>query len=222
MFDLVFANRLEAGRALADELAGRNSAGPAIVLALTRGGAPVGFAVAERLRLPLDVIIARKIGVPWHPELAIGAIAGPFQLLDEQMIWELGISQEEVEAVVAREMSELKRRETLYRDGRAPLNLAGKIAVIVDDGLATGSTMLAATRYAASLNPAGLAIGVPVGSAQACSMLREEAEVVCLSIPHPFCAVGEWYRDFDQVSDNEVRSLLARNRQQMEVHPVAT
>ncbi len=213
MVHLPFADRLEAGRLLAAELSRRGMGKNAVVLALTRGGVPVGFAVADRLHLPLDIVVARKLGVPWQPELAMGAIAGAERVLDEATIRELGISREDVEAVAAREEAEMKRREELYRAGLPAQDLEGRTAILIDDGLATGSTMLAAVRHVRGLKPAKIVIGVPVGSREACDRLREEAqELVCLATPEFFYAVGEWYREFPQVSDAEVGDLLARSR----------
>lgn len=210
MVHLPFTDRVEAGRLLAKELSTRNPGGSAVVLALARGGVPVGFAVADRLHLPLDVIVARKLGVPWQPELAMGAIAGTARILDERMIRELGIPDEEVEEITRREQAEMARREQLYRCGKAALDLNGQTAILVDDGLATGSTMVAAVQHAQALNAAKVIVAVPVGSAQACGRVGREAdEVVCLAIPQAFYAVGEWYRDFQQVSDTEVQHLLA-------------
>jgi predicted phosphoribosyltransferase len=216
MVQLPFADRVEAGRLLAAELSLRKIARDAVILALTRGGVPVGFAVADRLHLPLDIIVARKIGVPWQPELAMGAIAGTAQFLDDRMIQGLGISDEDVEQIVAREQAEMKRREELYRGGKPAPDLHGKSAILIDDGLATGSTMLAAVRHARSLKPAKVIIGVPVGSEEAAARLRKEVdELVCLAIPEFFSAVGEWYRDFQQVNDAEVENLLVESRRRL-------
>jgi len=216
---LPFEDRVEAGRLLADELKLRKLDPRAVIFALTRGGVPVGFEVADRLRLPLDVIVARKIGVPWQPELAMGAIAGSIEVLDAPMIDQLGIPDEDVQSIVAREREEMRRREQVFREGRPAVDPAGRTAVIVDDGLATGSTMLAAVRYARALRPSVLVIAVPVGSRGACARLRGEVdELVCLAVPELFYAVGEWYRDFDQVTDDEVRRLLAASHKQLESH----
>ncbi|MGD1071378.1 MAG: phosphoribosyltransferase [Bryobacteraceae bacterium] len=222
MTHLPFEDRREAGRLLAAELARRDLGHNAVVLALTRGGVPVGFAVADRLHLPLDIIVARKLGVPWQPELAMGAIAGKTRILDDRMIRELGIADEDVEAIVEREQAEMKRREELYRGGNPALGLSRKSAILVDDGLATGNTMVAAVRHVRSLHPARVIVAVPVGSKQASNHLRKEAdEVVCLAIPEIFYAVGEWYRDFRQISDAEVCDLLRESRLQMSKHPVS-
>jgi predicted phosphoribosyltransferase len=171
--------------------------------------------VAKRLHLPLDVIVARKLGVPWQPELAMGAVAGSARILDERMIGELGLSHQEVEEIIAREKAEMRRREELYRGGKPELGLHGRSAILVDDGLATGSTMLAAIRHLRSLEPSRVIVAAPVGSTGACKRLREEADdLVCPAIPEFFFAVGEWYREFPQVSDLEVQDLLAERHQQ--------
>jgi putative phosphoribosyl transferase len=215
MVDLPFTDRVEAGRLLAKELSLHNIQ-DGIVPGLARGGVPVAFAVADRLHLPLDVIVARKLGVPWQPELAMGAIAGTARILDGRMIRELGISDEDVEEIVAREQAEMRRREELYRESEPALDLHGKSAILVDDGLATGSTMMAAVRHARSLHAASVVIAIPVGSRQACDRLRREADdLICLSIPEAFFAVGEWYRDFAQVSDSEVQNLLRQNHRRI-------
>ena len=223
MIHLPFADRLEAGELLGIELSRRLHAKDAVVLALARGGVPVGFAAANRLGLPLDVIVARKLGVPWQPELAMGAIAGTARVLNEGMLAELEISADAVEKVIAREQGEMKRREELYRGNRPAPDLAGRMAILVDDGLATGSTMLAAVRHVRSLKAATTVVAVPVGSRDACHHLRTEADdVVCLSIPDFFYAVGEWYRDFRQVSDDEVRHLLAESRERLAKQTVSS
>lgn len=212
MIHLPFADRVESGRLLAKELSPYHLRS-AVVLGLARGGVPVGSVVADRLQLPLDVIVARKLGVPWQPELAMGAIAGTARILDRSMIRELGICDEDIEEIVAREQAEMKRREQLYRAGEPALDLHGQTAILVDDGLATGNTMMAAVRHARSLKAAGVVIAIPVGSRQACDRLRKEVDdLVCLAIPELFFAVGEWYRDFRQVSDTEVQNLLAESR----------
>jgi putative phosphoribosyl transferase len=216
MFHLPFADRVEAGRLLARELALRKITPKTVVLALTRGGVPVGFAVADRLRLPLDVVVVRKLGVPWQPELAMGALAGTARVLDDQLIHKLGIWQEDIERVIAREQEEMKRREELLREGKPALDVRDKTAILIDDGLATGSTMLAAVLHVRSLEPAKIIMGVPVASRAAIDRLRTKVDdLVCLAAPDLFFAVGEWYRDFQQVSDSEVRKLLAQSPQQL-------
>jgi putative phosphoribosyl transferase len=213
MVDLPFQDRSEAGRLLGAELASRKLPVNTIVLALPRGGLPVGAEVAEALKAPLDVVVVRKLGVPWQPELAMGAIAGGTRVLDHQLIRDLRISNKEVEAVVARETKEVERREKLYRSGLPAQDLRARTVVIVDDGLATGSTMLAATRHVRSFHPERLIVAVAVGSSDACNRLRREAdECICLAMPEPFFAVGEWYTDFRQVTDDEVRDILKNSQ----------
>jgi predicted phosphoribosyltransferase len=208
MTRLPFPDRREAGRLLAAEV-GRRKLPNAIVLALPRGGVPVGFEVAQDLRAPLDVVVVRKLGVPWQPELAMGAIAGESVALDRRIIRELGVSQKEIDAVVETERAELARREKLYRGRRPAPDLHGRSAVLVDDGLATGSTMLVAARFVRAWGPASLSIAVPVGSSEGCELLKRECdECICLEKPTPFIAVGEWYVDFLQVSDSEVTRML--------------
>jgi len=212
MLQLPFHNRTEAGRLLGATLARRDWPKDSIVLALPRGGVPVAFEVARALGLPLDVIVVRKLGVPWQPELAMGAIAsGGVRVLDQQLIRMEGISQEDIEAIATREEQEAERREQLYRAGRPSLELLNRTVILVDDGLATGSTMLAAVKCVKSLEPSAVIVAVPVASRQAREHLRHEAdECVSLAIPDAFGAVGEWYQDFRQTSDAEVWELLSR------------
>jgi putative phosphoribosyl transferase len=212
MLQLPFRDRAEAGRLLGEELASRSLPKDSIVLALPRGGVPVGFEVARALGTPLEVLIVRKLGVPWQPELAMGAIAsGGSRFLDEKLIRKLGISPATVEAIAARETDEAERRERLYRGVRPALDLQNRTVILVDDGLATGSTMLAAVKCVTSLQPFSLIVAAPVGSKQACAHIRKGAdECVCLARPDPFLAVGEWYEDFRQTSDAEVRDLLVQ------------
>jgi len=213
MATLPFQDRSQAGRLLAAELASRHLGPKTIVLALPRGGVEVGAAVAEALKVPLDVIVVRKLGVPWQPELAMGALAGDTCILDHPLIAGLEISRQQIDAVIAREAREMERRETLYRGGLPPPSLGGRTVVLVDDGLATGSTMLAAVRHVRAMQPQKLIVAVPVGSPQACSHLGKEAdECICLALPEPFVAVGAWYRDFRQVTDAEVGQILKRYR----------
>jgi putative phosphoribosyl transferase len=212
MFHLPFMDRTEAGRLLATELNHRKVIQNAVIVALTKGGVPVGFAVADRLRLPLEVIVARKISIPWQPELTMGAIAGTARILDKRITTELGISDLFAEEIVAEEQEEVRRQEELYRAGKPPIDLRGQSVILVDDGLATGNTMLAAIRHTRRANPARIIIGTPVGSEEACNRVRKEADdLVCLAMPRLFFAIGEWYRDFQQVSEAEVRSLLSKS-----------
>jgi putative phosphoribosyl transferase len=218
MTQLPFSDRVEAGRLLAAELASRSLPANVVVLALPRGGVPVGLEVAKALHAPLDVVVVRKLGVPWQPELAMGAIAGgSAQVLNQELIADLHISPQEVHAIVAKERAEVERREKLYRAGRPAPDLRGRVVLLVDDGLATGSTMLVAARYVRALKPEKMIIAVPVGSAEGCERLKKEADdFLCLATPESFMAVGEWFRDFRQVSDAEVRQLLEESRQRTE------
>jgi putative phosphoribosyl transferase len=213
MVDLPFASRAEGGRELARALAKRAVPPHSVVAALARGGVVVGAEVADRLGIPLEVVVVRKIGVPWQPELAMGAIAGEDTVLDDRMIHAIGVSRQEVDEAIGRERLEMKRREELYPAQNPPIDLAGYTVFVVDDGLATGSTMLAAIRHVRHRNPARVVVAVPVGSKDACRYLRSEAdEIVCLAAPTPFFGVGEWYRHFEQVTDDEVRRLLSEHR----------
>jgi erythromycin esterase-like protein/predicted phosphoribosyltransferase len=209
-----FKNRAEAGRALAERLreyAGRDDV---VLLALPRGGVPVAYEVARALDAPLDVFLVRKLGVPGHEELALGAIAtGGTRVLNTQLVESLGLPNEWIEAIDAKERRELERRERLYREGRPPPDVTGRTAILVDDGLATGSTMLAAVEAIRQDDPAKVVVAVPVADPEVCRALGSVADdVVCVSTPQPFGAVGAWYEDFSQTTDDEVRGLLARAR----------
>lgn len=205
-----YADRRAAGRELAAELrqyAGRDDV---LVLALPRGGVPVAFEVASSLEAPLDVFLVRKLGTPGHRELAMGAIAsGGVRVLNEDVVHHLGIDAEQIEAVAREEQRELERREAAYRGGRELPSLQNRIVILVDDGLATGSTMRAAVQAVRQQQPARTIVAVPVGAPETCQELRELAdEVVCTRTPTPFSAVGQWYLNFDQTTDDEVRELL--------------
>jgi putative phosphoribosyl transferase len=206
-----FRDRREAGQVLAEELASYRGKENLLVLGLARGGVPVGWEVASFLRAPLDVFLVRKLGVPQWQELAMGALAsGGGVVINDSLVRNLGIRDEQVQAAIERETEELRRREQAYRAGRPPVDLAGKIAVLVDDGIATGASMLAAVRAVRSAEPAQVVVAVPVGPASACRQLGEEADdVVCATIPPGFEAVGQVFEDFHQVTDDEVRELLA-------------
>jgi putative phosphoribosyl transferase len=207
-----FLDRSDAGRLLAEKLSAQAGAHDAIVLSLPRGGVPVAFEVARALRAPLDVFLVRKLGVPGQEELGMGAIAtGGLRVLNEKIVRRLGITEEAIEAVTARERQELERRERAYRGDRAPLYVRGRAVILVDDGLATGSTMRAAVAALKQQQPARIIIGVPAASPEACEELGAEVdEIVCLITPDDFQAVGLWYEDFSQTTDEEVRDLLAR------------
>ncbi len=205
-----FRNRREAGRVLANALnkyAGRHNV---VVLALPRGGVPVAFEVAEALGAPLDIFLVRKLGTPGHRELAMGAIAsGGIRVLNDEVVTWLGITPEEIDAVAREEQRELERRQQAYLEGRALTPLEGRVVILVDDGLATGSTMRAAVQAVRQRNPARVVVAVPVGAPDTCSEMAALAdEVVCARMPEPFSAVGQWYVDFDQTTDEEVMDLI--------------
>lgn len=205
-----YRDRREAGRDLASKLQHYHGRTDVIVLGLPRGGIPVAYEVADALGAPLDAFLVRKIGVPWHEELAMGAIAsGGVCVLDHDLIAELGVPKDKVNEVIAREQRELLRREQLYRRDRMPPDLSDKIVILVDDGLATGASMRAAARAARAKKPKRVVVAVPVGARQTCARFGDDAdEVVCARMPEPFNAVGLWYDDFDQTSDDEVTMLL--------------
>ncbi|HZP89124.1 MAG TPA: phosphoribosyltransferase [Burkholderiales bacterium] len=211
-----FPNRSEAGRALGAELSRRypGNGAEALVLALPRGGVPVGYEVARALGIRLDVFVVRKLGVPGHEELAMGAIAsGGVRVLNEDVISMAGVSPDQIERVTQREEQELQRREQSYRGAGEPIDVAGKRVFLVDDGLATGSTMRAAVRALRAMHAGEVMVAVPVAAPETCEQLREEADdVVCLLTPAAFYAVGLWYEDFSQTSDEEVKALLQRAR----------
>lgn len=210
-----FENRTQAGRYLAKKLTTYAHARDAIVLGLPRGGVVVAFEIAKELKLPLDIFLVRKLGVPGYEELAMGAIAsGGIRVMNEEVLQGVRVSDSAIEAVAEREERELKRRETAYRNHRPQLNLKGLTVILVDDGLATGATMRAAALALQKQHPKKLVIAVPVASQDACDMLRSEAdEIICGEIPSPFYAVGAWYQDFSQTTDDEVRQLLAASEQ---------
>lgn len=211
---MIYRDRTHAGRVLAERLGGYRGRPETIVLALPRGGVPVGCEVAEALGAPVDVFLVRKLGVPGHEELAMGAIAtGGVTVLNDDVLGDLALGEDAVRAVAEREERELARREAAFRGGRPPPDLAGKIAVLVDDGLATGSTMRAAVAAVRRLGPARVVVAVPVAAPETVALVaREVDEIVCPETPSPFYAVGVWYQDFAQTTDEEVRALLERAR----------
>jgi len=204
-----FRDREQAGRVLAQKL-GRYAEVPGVVvLGLPRGGVPVAFEVAQALHAPLDVFVVRKLGLPGHEEFAMGAIATGGVIVMNPDVRAFDIPQAAIEAVVARERTELARREAAYRGNRPPRAIDDRVAILVDDGLATGSTMLAAARAVKLGHPRQVVVAVPVAAAETCRTLRGEVDdVVCSMTPEPFRAVGLWYDDFSQVTDAEVRALL--------------
>lgn len=209
----LFRDRTEAGRLLAARLEQYAGKPDVMVLALPRGGVPVAYEVARALPAPMDVFIVRKLGVPGQEELAMGAVAtGGVRVLNDQVVKGLGIPEYMIDAVVKWETEELKRRERLYRGDRPPPDVRGKTVILVDDGLATGSTMLAAARALRQQGPARIVVAVPVAAPDTCELLKADVdEVVCAATPEPFYAVGLWYRDFSQTTDEEVRELLERS-----------
>ncbi len=209
----MFHDRFDAGETLARRLSEFAGTSDAVVLALPRGGVPVGYEVARLLRLPLDVFVVRKLGTPGQPELAMGAIAsGGVRVLNREVVDAMGIPEWSVEQVAKQEQVELERRERQYRGDRPPLETRGKTVILVDDGLATGSSMRAAAAALRQQGAARIVVAVPVASRATCEQLRAEGnEVVCATTPEPFFAVGQWYKDFSQTTDEEVRELLERS-----------
>lgn len=210
----VFRDRRDGGRQLADDLdryAGRDDV---VVLGLPRGGVPVAFEVARGLGAPLDVLVVRKLGVPGHEELAMGAIAsGGVRVLNSEVVDRVGLSPERIDEVAEGERIELERRERLYRGDRPPLDVAERIAIVVDDGLATGATMRAAVSALRERRPQKVVVGVPAAARHTCELVGQEADdIACSRMPEPFYAVGMAYRDFGQTADEEVRELLDEAR----------
>ena len=219
-----FRNRIDAGRQLAQRLSHYTGRTDVVVLALPRGGVPVAAEVAAQLRVPFDVFLVRKLGVPGHHELAMGAIAeGGVAVLSEDLIRSLGIPDAHVEQVKVRERLELDRRDRLYRGARKTPFLRDRAVILIDDGLATGSTMEAAITALRSLSPARIVVATPVGAPDSCARIGRLAdELVCVEMPEHFSAVGQWYDDFSETSDDEVRELLARPQHGAASQPVAT
>lgn len=212
---MIFRDRTDAGQKLAARLAKYAHRSDVLVLALPRGGVPVAYEVAEQLGAPLDVFLVRKLGVPGYEELAMGAIAsGGVRVVNDDVVRQLAIPGEVIDAVAAEERRELERRERAYRNDRPPPDVKGRTVILIDDGLATGSTMRAAAAALRKLGPARIVVAVPVSAPESCDEIREEVdEVVCAVTPEPFRGVGLWYKDFSQTTDEEVRELLERARQ---------
>jgi putative phosphoribosyl transferase len=209
---MIYRDRIEAGRRLASRLADYADRPDVLVLALPRGGVPVAFEVARELHAPLDIFLVRKLGLPGHEELAMGAIAtGGVRVLNEDVVAHLRIPGEVIDSVAADELRELERRERAYRGDRPAPDVRGKTVILVDDGLATGSTMRAAAAALRQQQPARIVVAVPVSARQTCDEYRMGVdEIICAVTPEPFQAVGLWYKDFSQTTDEEVRDLLAR------------
>jgi predicted phosphoribosyltransferase len=212
-----FRNREQAGRALAERLKPYANRQDVLVLALPRGGLPVGAEVAAALRAPLDVFVVRKLGTPGQPELAMGAIAsGGVRVLNDDVVQVLNVKSDAIDHVAAVEQQELQRRERLYRAGRPFPSIADQIVILVDDGLATGSTMRAAVKAVRQHRPSRVVVAVPAGAAETCEDFRHEAdEVECVIAPEAFNAVGAWYEEFPQISDDEVREILERSSREL-------
>ena len=208
--ELVFDDRHDAGRELAKLLQHLKAAGNVVVLALPRGGVPVACEIARALDATLDVFLVRKLGTPGHSELAMGAIAsGGTRVINDEVVQALNIPQDAIDAAASREQSELERRDAAYRQGRQLTPLENRTVILVDDGLATGSTMKAAVQAVKQHKPVRIVVAVPVGAPETCRALRQLAdEVICARTPSSFSAVGQWYRDFSQTTDDEVIALL--------------
>jgi putative phosphoribosyl transferase len=209
---MVFLDREQAGRELAKKLKAYKEIADVLVLGLPRGGVPVAFQVATELRAPLDVFVVRKLGVPGREELAFGAIAsGGFRFLDSEIVEAVGISELEIELITAKQRHELERRELAYRGGRPPVAVHGQTVILVDDGIATGSSMQVAITALRQMKPARIVVATPVAPASTCKRLRRVVdELICVQMPASFYAIGEFYEHFSQVSDEEVTDLLRR------------
>jgi putative phosphoribosyl transferase len=210
---MIFRNRREAGQRLALRLEKYADRSDVIVLGVPRGGIPVAFEVAASLKAPLDIFVLRKLGVPGHEELALGAIgSGGVRVLNSSVIEQLGISELDIAAVTKAETEELHRRERLYRENRPPLDVRGRTVILVDDGIATGSSLLAAVHAIRQMKPAAIVVATPVAPRTTRNRLAKEVDdVVCVEMPEPFYGVGQFYADFSQVSDEEVNELLRRS-----------
>ena len=219
---MIFQNRVEAGHQLAIKLGAYAGRKDVIVLGIPRGGVPVAFEVATALKAPLDVFLSRKLGVPWEEELAFGAVAtGGVRILDQDLIEELNLSEREIAQITETVRAELERRERTYRGTRPSVQVEGKTVLLVDDGIATGSSMRAAIEALRQMKPARLVVAIPVAALHICKRLRSEVdELVCVHTPEFFYAIGQFYADFSQVTDEEVTELLQRAAQRVEARPV--
>ncbi|HEU5236419.1 MAG TPA: phosphoribosyltransferase [Pyrinomonadaceae bacterium] len=207
---MIYRDRIDAGKKLASRLSEYANRDDVLVLALPRGGVPVGYEVAKTLRAPLDIFLVRKLGVPGHEELAMGAIAtGGVRVLNDDVVGYLDIPADVIDAVAEMELGELERRERAYRGNRPEPDVRGKIVILIDDGLATGSTMRAAAKALRQQDPERIVVAVPVSASETCDEYRMGVdEIVCAQTPEPFLGVGMWYRDFSQTTDEEVREIL--------------
>jgi predicted phosphoribosyltransferase len=214
----LFKDRRDAGKQLAQELTAYAGRPDVIVLALPRGGVPVAYEVARALNAPLDIFIVRKLGLPGHEELAIGAIAsGGVRVLNEDIVRALNIPEAVIESIARRELQELERRERTYRGNRPPPEVRGRTVILVDDGLATGASMRAAVAALRAQNPARIVVAVPTAAPETCEAFESEVdEIVCAMTPEPFYGVGRWYEDFSQTTDEEVRALLEEAARQLQ------
>jgi putative phosphoribosyl transferase len=210
---MVFDDRVDAGRKLAARLGAYAKRKDVIVLGIPRGGVPVAFEVAKALEAPLDVFLSRKLGVPGQEELAFGAVAsGDVRVLDRQIVESVGVSEQQIEQTTQAVKKELERRERIFRGSRPPLKVEGMTVLLVDDGIATGSSMRAAIQALRQMKPARIVVAVPVAPVSTCNRLGPEVdELVCLHMPQSFCAIGQFYGDFSQVPDDEVAGLLQRS-----------
>jgi putative phosphoribosyl transferase len=208
-----FSDRAEAGRLLAERLSEYAGRDDVVILALPRGGVPVGREIARALAAPLDIFLVRKLGLPGQEELAMGAIAsGGVRVVNDTVVAELGLTDDDIARVATTESRELERREHLYREGRTQVDLRDRTVILVDDGLATGASMRAAVQAVRTRHPDRVVVAVPVAAESTCEELRAEVdEIVCALTPEPFLSIGSWYQDFSQTSDDEVRRLLAQS-----------
>ena len=209
---MIFRDRTEAGQVLASKLTKYLNQVNTVILALPRGGVPVAYEIGKELGLPVDIFVVRKLGVPGHEELAMGAIAsGGVRHINRNVVDQLRIDSETIDVASRREQKEIERREQLYRGQRPPVDVRNKTVILVDDGLATGSTMRAAIAALRQHRPARIVVAVPAAAPQTCSEIADEVdEIICAATPEPFYAVGQWYQEFSQTTDEEVRDLLAR------------
>jgi putative phosphoribosyl transferase len=214
----LFKDRRDAGKQLAQELSDYAGRSDVIVLALPRGGVPVAYEVARALNAPLDIFIVRKLGLPGHEELAIGAIAsGGIRVLNHDIVQGLKIPQTMIDTVTRQELQELERRERAYRGDRPPPDIRGRTVILIDDGLATGASMRAAIAALRAQNPARIVVAVPTAAPETCAAFESEVdEVICAMTPEPFYGVGRWYEDFSQTTDEEVRALLEQAARQLQ------